>query len=223
MTNSEKKLLAFKMRRQGKSIGEISTLLKISKGSASAWVSGIVLTKAQKEKLKRKSIEAGSLGRLKGALMNKNKRLSIISKYQKEGVETLGVLSERDMLLVAAGLFWSEGGKTGSRFIFINSDPDMVKLMFNFLTKFWNIDKSRIKITIQVNVAHKERIDKILIFWSNLLKLPCSQFNKPYYVKTRFKKVYDNHDSYFGTVRMNVVSGSSLLYRMMGVINAIKK
>ena len=126
---------------------------------------------------------------------------------------------------MCTALYWAEGGKARSTsgFIFVNSDPKMILLMYYWLLTDLDVPKSDLSPRISVNINHKERIGDILHFWSNLLELPTDVFDNPYYVKTRNRKVYDNHDSYFGVLRLKVNRSTFLKYKMLALIEELKK
>jgi len=222
MAKFDKRLEARKMRRNGKSLGDISRFLKVSKSSVSIWCRDLILTDNQKKILKESAIKAGHKGRLIGAEMNKRKRLENIKMFKRLAVRDLGQISQRDLLVASISLYWAEGCKSGNRFIFINSDPQMIKLICRFLKDVLKISKDRFKATVQINEIHRPRIGKILSFWSSLLDLPPEQFGNPYFVKIKPKKVYDNHDSYYGIMRLGVNKSSDLQYKMSAYIDVLK-
>ena len=129
-------------------------------------------------------------------------------------------ISKRDLLIAGLCLFWGEGSKTGSRFIFINSDPMMLKIMKAFLVDVLGVDKGDIRATIQINSVHKPRIKSITSFWSKYLKIPLEKFGNPYYVYITPKKTYENFAVYKGVLRLQVLHGSSLQYKMLGLLEA---
>ena len=63
----------------------------------------------------------------------------------------------------------------------------------------------------------------MLKFWANLLQLSLLQFRKPYFIKTVQKKVYENYDSYYGVMHLQVKCGTNLRYRVLGLIEGIKE
>ncbi|MCA9363452.1 hypothetical protein KC851_03975 [Candidatus Kaiserbacteria bacterium] len=222
MAKYEKRLEAHKLRKSGLSIIAIAKELNVAKSSVSLWCRDLELTKKQRERLRQNSIQAGHRGRMIGALKNKQKRIDEQEHYRRLGKKEIGELSNRDLTIIAASLFWAEGAKTGSRFTFINSDPDMILCMYRFVTEVLKIEKSRILVTIQINKIHESRIHKVLGFWSSLLGLPRSQFGKPYYVNVPPKKKYNNHETYYGIARLRVNNGASLQYKLLGYISALK-
>lgn len=212
MAKFKKRLMAIELRRNGLSIGVIAKKLHVSKASASVWCRNIKLTNSQKN----------SLIKNLGAQINKQKKIDIVNHYDNIAIKDIGSLTSRDIIIASAALYWAEGSKKENRFTFVNSDPNMVKFMFIFLTKILKINKNDIKLTIQINIIHKPRINKVLTFWLTLLQLPSSSLNKPYYVNTVLKKVYPNHDSYYGVLRLRVLKGSNIQYRVLGLIGALK-
>ena len=223
MAKHDKKLKALSLRRKGLSLKEIAVSLGISKGTVSVWCRDIELTKDQRLAIEVKHFKNRAKGRLIGTLINKQKRVDSIKKFQDDGTKAIGRLSKKDLLLIGTSLYWAEGAKTSSRFVFVNSSPDMIKLMFNFLRATLGVKKEDIKIGIQINNIHEYRISQVLEFWSKLLHLPPSQFDRPYYVHVKPKKVYENMDKYYGIVRLKVRKSANLFYRISGLINALIK
>jgi transcriptional regulator with XRE-family HTH domain len=223
MAKFEKKRQAFSLRRSGKSINHIAKKLGISKGTASLWCRDVPLTPSQAERLRLNSIRGGRKGRMLGAEMNRQKKLDAIAEGKRVAGRDVRTITERDLLMLAIALYWAEGSKTESRFIFVNSDPEMLKIMFKFLIEKLNVSRRDISITIQINQSHRARIDDVTHYWSKRLGVPRSRFTKPYFVFAKAKKVYLNHNVHYGTVRMRVLRGSSLQYRMLGYIDVLKE
>lgn len=223
MAKFEKRQEAHMLRRKGWSINVIAQHLGVSKGSVSVWCRDINLTDKQKERLIQNSIKAGHKGRMIGAEMNHNKKIERIEMFKKIAKKDLGKISKRDLLVFGTALYWGEGSKTGGRFIFVNSDPDMIRIMYKFIREILNVPKDRIKLTVQINKVHELRIKEVLNFWSSLLHLSLSQFTKSYFIKTKPKKVYKNHDSYYGVLRLGVAKSSDLQYKILGLINVFKQ
>jgi hypothetical protein len=155
-------------------------------------------------------------------MMNRQKRIDSLESYKLDGVKEINTLSKRDLTLLAIALFWAEGAKSGSRFIFINSDPDMILLMVRYLTEVLKVDPLRISATVQINRVHEYRIDSVYQFWSSLLKLPRERLGKPYYIEIKPKKVYENQSTYNGILRLRVSNGASLQYKLLGYISALR-
>ena len=223
MARYQERIEARKMREKGMSLGAISSKLNVSKSSISLWCRDIILSLDQVNFLTEKVTKAGLAGRMKGSEMNRKKKRDNIDRMRELAKKEIGKISQRDLLMIGTALYWGEGCKNGSRLIFVNSDPDMIKIMYRFFREILNVPKELFQPTVQINEIHKPRIKKILNFWSFLLDLPLSQFGNTYYIKTASKKVYDNYDSYYGILRLKVGKGSNLQYKILGSIDIIKE
>ena len=215
---------AHKLRREGVSLGDISDELGISKGTASKWCSEIKLTKSQEQKLKDKVIFMGMEGRLKGARMNREKKLQSIRDAKQWAQSKISKISNRDRFVANIALYWAEGSKkdTSNGFNIVNSDPDMIAFVYNWLVDDLDIKKDMIMPRIVINASHKDRTDNILIFWSNLLELPKDRFGKVNYIQSKHKKLYKNRDNYFGVLRLGVSKSTVLRYRILALIDILK-
>ena len=192
---------AILLRKKGFSLSEISRSLGASKSSVSGWCKGVALSEHAKNKILKKQEKGRIKGRRKAAEINRTKRQKRILDLDKSAIKELSRFSSRELLILLIGLFWAEGSKTDQRFIFSNSDPDMINLVCYILTKVMGIDKSRIRITIQINSVHKKRIKKVIDFWRQYLGFAPQQFNSPYFIEVPPKKVYENFNEYCCSAR----------------------
>lgn len=224
MSKFDKKLKALDLRRKGTSIKSIAEILQVSKGTASVWCRDIELTKEQGQTLKENAIKAGHEGRMIGAEMNKQKKRDSIAFFHQSGKKEIGVLVNRDLLMAGLGLYWGEGSKTDrGNLSFTNSDPDAILFMYKWFSQIMGVKKQDFIPRIFINEIHRPRIEKVLEFWLELLGLPREQLRNTVFIKTKQKKIYENHDSYYGVVSLRIRKSTHLRYRIMGLIEAIKK
>jgi transcriptional regulator with XRE-family HTH domain len=225
MSKFVEKLKAREMRRKGKSLLEISRKLNVSKSTVSKWCEDIMLSEIQVTTLLNNRNELLTRGRMMGAMVNKKKKQGVISRANTFGEKVIKKISKKELVLIATALYWAEGSKSEStsRFMFINSDPDMILLMKKFLISTMDVPPEDIVCSVQINKIHEERIDVVLNFWKNLLILPEEQMRKPYFVNTKATKVYENYNNYFGVCRLIVSKSSQLKYKMNGLIKALKR
>jgi plasmid maintenance system antidote protein VapI len=225
MSKYNERIKARQLRKNGVSIVVIASMLGVTKSSVSAWCRDITLTPEQNFKLVKNKGVSVTTGQRMGAEANKKMRLNAIRDAELYGQEMVKKISNRELLLIATALYWSEGSKSSrtSGFVFVNSDPEMIRVMRLFLIDVLKIPKKDLVCSIQINKIHEGRIEKVLSFWKKLLQLPRNQFRKPYYVNTRVTKVYDNYDDYHGVCRLVVRRGMNLKYRMIGLIKAMKE
>ena len=223
MAKYDRRIKARVMRKKGVSIIVIARKLQVSKSSASLWCRDIVLTAEQNKRLEKNKGVSWTTGQRMGAEVNRKRKQDNMVFYRNKAQKQLTQFSLADLLIAGAALYWAEGAKTSSTFgfSFMNSDPRMVIFMKNFLVSVMGVKEENIVCTIQINSTHEPRIGKVLKFWSSLLKLPLKQFRKPYFVNVKHHKVYDNHDVYYGTLRLKVEKSSNLKYHMLGLIEAL--
>lgn len=199
-------------------------MLRVSKGSVGLWCKNLSLTEKQSAFLKEKVARLGMAGRIKGALMNKQKKENNIRIARQESEKMISKLTDRDLFILGMGLYWAEGGKSAaSRLSFTNSDPNMIKIFINFLYKIYKIDKQRIVPRVAINESHKKREQTIIDFWSKTINLPKKQFRKTSFVKSKLKKIYENHNTYYGTMSIRVEKSNALWYKILTSIDIIKE
>jgi hypothetical protein len=110
----KEKDLAIKLRKSGKSYGQISKQLNVPKSTLSYWLSNIELSEKNKEKIylraKRKSCET---------LIRINKNQTFLAqerakKIRKEAQSEVFELAKNRLFLVGTSLYWAEGYKKGA-------------------------------------------------------------------------------------------------------------
>lgn len=223
MARFKDRIKARTLRKKGVSICEISRRMDISKGTISLWCGDLKLTKKQKDKIFRKMVKSGHRGRIIGAEMNHKKKLDNIEYFKNKGIIEVGKLSKRDLMLIGASLYWAEGSKKGSGgFSFVNSDPEMIKIIYLWIKQILGVPKSDLIVRIAINEIHKQRMSKVLNFWSNLLELQADCFRNTFFIKNRQKKVYDNYENYYGTLVIRISKGTLLKYKILGIIEGVK-
>jgi len=225
MAKYDLRIRARALRGAGRSIASICDELQVSKSTVSLWCRDIQLTEVQERHLRLKQTERSAVGRRRGVQANIDKRLSVISVSRKFALRKIRVISRRDLLFIGSALYWAEGSKTDSTpgFVFVNSDPKMIEVMFAWLTVVMDVKKEDIKLQVAINELHRTRIDVVLEFWSNLLELPLDSFRKTQFVKVPNKKVYENHNTYYGVLRVYVAKSSFLKYKTLALIDRIKQ
>ncbi len=209
------------MRRKGSSIKEIADKLRISKSTASAWCTDIVLTKGQLENLRRRMVEGGHKGRLLGARMQREKKMHLMEEYQKEGTQIVRKVDGRDLLMLGIGLHLGEGNKSGHKFQLTNSNPELVRLALLWLIKILKVKKGDLILNVMINNIHSQREKELLFHWSRITGVPKRQFNKTIFIKSKNKKVYDNFFNHFGTLVIRVRKSSRLQYKVLGLRDAV--
>lgn len=213
----QEKETAIQMRKQGRSLADIAQTLGVSKASVSNWVRTIVLTQKQKTELtahgfSKEAIEKRRIARiLKTKLKHESLKLSASKEIRK--------ISQRELLLLGAALYWGEGAKKSKNVASIaNSDPNLVKIAMRFFREILLVPENKFKCHIHT-FSHLNR-RKAEKYWSHITNVPLSQFYKTY---TKVSKTSKNKkDSLpFGTVQIHVCD-TAIYLRIMGFIQGIK-
>ena len=221
MAKYKEKIKAQELRERGRSIKEITKTLNVSKGSVSVWCRDIKLTKKQIARLDEKQLKGGYKGRMKGARIQRKKYLKKVTELEKEGFNQIKKLSKKDILIAGTALYWGEGNRKWHISGFVNSDPRRIKFMIFWFKNVLEIDKNRLSLRVGINQIHKNRIKKVEKYWSKITGIPKNQFTKTILQKVKNKKVYKNHDNYYGTLHIRIRKSSDLQHKIHGLINSL--
>ncbi|MFB8776794.1 hypothetical protein [Streptomyces broussonetiae] len=135
----------------------------------------------------------------------------------------IGTLSDRELFLVGVGLYWAEGAKAkpGSyrRVIFVNSDPNMIRLFLAWLDLLGVAPERR---RFSVNIHQSADVPAAEVYWARqvgievrtLLKTSLKKHNP----KTNRTNVGDN---YHGCLRVAVLKSAGLHSQIEGWWNQI--
>lgn len=221
MAKSLERIEARKLRTQALSYKEISKRIKVSKSTVSLWCRDICLTAEQIKDLASRSNLKSMKGRLMGASMQRERRLSLIEKYKLAGKKRYAHLSEEEFFSIGVALYWAEGYRKGNKITFSNSDPLMMKLMVNWFCKFFLISVEEFRFRVDINQIHYDRDLVVKQYWSQTLGIPLNQFNKTSFKKVINKKVYENFNEHYGTLRFEISKPVRVLYPLLGYISGL--
>jgi len=221
MAKFKEKILARKLRNEGKSIGNIAKIVGVSKSTVSLWCNDIFLSELQKNNLNQISLQVIKRGSVIANENKKRERLKRVNFYRFIGIEKINKLSKRELFLIGAALYWAEGGKNQRRVVFINSDSKMILLWIKWVTECLNIPKERLICRVEINEIHKDRLFMIEKYWSDLTKIPINQFRKASLKHSQIKKIYKNNSNYFGSLQLTVSKGTNLNYEILGYIEGL--
>lgn len=202
------KLQAIALRKNGKSYNEILEVVKVSKSTLSLWLRDIKLSKKHANKLYRDTRQRNALRLSK--LMRKRKEdeiAAIMCEAKKEIQKKI-----RDPFFISGlMLYWAEGDKSEQTELakFTNSDPKMIKLMVSWFRKYMKVPESKFRIALHIHELHnKKKIEK---YWSDLTKIPLSQFHKTQIKPTKLG--HRRNKLYNGTCSIRI--GNRNLFRRM--------
>ena len=221
MAKSQEKQKAIELRQMGNSIKSIASELNVSVGSVSIWCRDVKLTKKQLKKLEENYRDPNYGRRLQNSLVQRQKRIYKEEKLREEGVVEVGDLSKRELFLVGIALYWAEGFKKDSQVGLGSSDPKMMKLYIKWLSECFGYDLDDLLFRVTFNESHGYREKEIIKFWADQFKIDVNIFQKPFYQKVKWKKVYSNPENYYGVLRIRVRRSKDLLRKIYGYIDGL--
>jgi transcriptional regulator with XRE-family HTH domain len=187
---------ARELRKKGFSYSEIIKQIPVSKSTISFWCRDIKLTKKQITRL-------GSLydTQFRGAKANQLKRKKEIEIIRKNAKKEIKKLSNYEIKIIGAALYWAEGSKVKSS-SFTNSDPLLIKFIMKWYRDVCKVPENKIKPYLHLHTGLDEK--KAKKYWSKIISIPVNRFGS-----TFFKKEGTGHRKnklYNGTLRIQVNS-----------------
>ncbi len=208
---------ARRLRYQGLSLKQIAATLNVSKGSVSRWVRDIELSEsilANIENQRRLGRERSRKTRLAN-IANKN-----IALYN-ECKEEILPFSHRDLWIAGLMLYAGEGRKvwnvSSQPIELTNSEPAILRIFINFLTKVCHINKNQ--INIRLFLYSDIDLTEAKHFWSEELYIPLNQFKKPF-IKQSYNNPSRSRRSNYGTAHI-VLNNAELYRRIMAWIKVM--
>ena len=172
---------AIQLRKQGKTYLEIKKELGINipKSTLSNWCSNIKLPKEYQDRIQKIILDNAQKGRNIALIVNRVKREKYLQSVINRNQYLATIFKNRDVAKVAlAMLFLGEGAKNTKRgsLLFGNSDPFIISLFLHLLRFCYNINENKFRCTLQCRAD--QDVKKLEKFWSQVTKIPLSQFYK---------------------------------------------
>ncbi len=205
-----------KLRQRGLSYSQIKKQVNVSKSTLSLWLSKFPLSKEQIVKLRDKNPQR--IENYINTMRLKREKLDIES-YDLISKD-IGTMSKREKFLAGLYLYWGEGTKAAKGTVAVtNTDPDTLKFFVRWLNLF-KINKKNLKVVLHLYVDMD--VEKEMQFWSNYLRIPVTQFRKPYIKESRFSEL--SYKNGFGHGTCSVLYLDMELYRyIMAGLKYIRK
>lgn len=181
---------ALDLRKKGYSYAQIAKKIKIAKSTSYLWCRKIVLSGSAKERIKKRR-ETGILNARKTLKINKEKVIMTIVKKTKKYLTSLKKYYIFNKLLCSF-LFWAEGEKNKNAVVFVNSNPLMITTFLKLFRTSFNLDDKKFRCLVHIHEYHDD--GKIKKYWSDLTKIPVTQFSKSYLKPHTKKRIRDNYN-----------------------------
>jgi len=196
---------ARRLRAAGHTLAEIADRLGVHRCSVSRWVRDVEFVPS-----------TGRYGPHRRPHPWYGSKDQQIEELNREGVERLGELDESAFFAAGIALYAGEGSKGDGKVNFANSDPTMVRFFCAWLRRFFEIDESRLRVSVYLHQGLD--LEAAESFWSELTGVPRTQFGKPYRAVPDPSIRRNKHE--FGCVYVNY-SCSRTHRRIMGLVRAL--
>ena len=189
------------LRKRGNTLGEIMSVFPNSRSTIYRYI---------KDVAPYKKFENLLSGKIHGT---KNKSLKEMSEARKIIDKKIGLLSKRDLILIAGMIYWGEGNKKYELNL-INSDPFMVDVFMKGLLAL-GLEKKRVRISLRLY----NDIDESFAtnFWLKHLGLNKEQLISIEWVEGKKKGKLP-----YGMCRLRVEKGSLYFKQLISIIDHVK-
>lgn len=169
------------LRSKGYTYGEIRGKIgkKIAKSTLSYMCRGVKLPKFYQQKIDIINTGNREKGRRVALIVSRIKREKYLQLVNDRNSHLILAVKNKDTAKIAlAMLYLGEGSKNPKRgsLMFGNSDPLVMNLFLRLLRYCYKIDESKFRCTLQCRAD--QNIKKLEKFWSQIIKIPLSQFYK---------------------------------------------
>jgi transposase len=215
---------ALELRGQGWSVNDLATKLGVAKSTAHAWVKHIPLD-PDSDRARRKQEHAAAMaaGRWDA---KREERDRCQAEVQAEAAGAVGDLSERDLLLIGAAIYWCEGAKSKpwrrlDRLTFINSDPSLLVLFLRFLAI---CGRGKETVRYRVHIHETADAEAAADWWAARLEVPRELFQRPTIKRhAPATKRANTGADYHGCLVLQVPQSRELYWRVEGVMAALTR
>ncbi|MGW7431966.1 hypothetical protein ACWGIN_20750 [Streptomyces sp. NPDC054861] len=204
---------ARELRLQGLTYDQIQLELGCSKSSISLWVRD--LPKPER----RDAAEQARLAARKRWEHELAVRDVARQRTKDAAAQDVGRLTERELLLAGAALYWAEGAKDKpysrrENVLFVNSDPGVIRVYMAWL-RLLGIEPDR--LTFRVMIHMTADVEEAERYWADLVGVDVDTFRKTTIKRHNPKTLRKNTgEDYRGCLVIRVSKGAELYRRIEG-------
>jgi hypothetical protein len=215
---------AIALRREGYTVPQIAEQIGVAKSSAYQWVKHLPLDATVERAHERRSAHSK---RVADARWEPLRNVRDVERAATNAAERawVGSLSEREVLLLGAAIYWCEGTKAKEwapnrcRVAFINSDPALMLLFLRFLEQV-GVDRASLKYRISIHESAD--VEAVNRWWAEAVGVPLQRFSRPTLKKHNPTTVrYNVGDPYRGCLIVAVPKSRQLYWKIEGLMKGI--
>lgn len=176
---------ALQLRLQGKSYKQIFRELGIPTSTLAGWFRKLAWSQEIKARLSAQVSLANPRALELMAHANRERWKSKHEEYRNAAIREFEEHKDDPLFLTGIMLYWGEGEKQqkSSQVRLGNSEPDMVKVFYLFLTKVLKLSPDKIFAWL---LLYPDLVDSVQKnFWSKATGIPLERFKKSIYIKGR--------------------------------------
>jgi transcriptional regulator with XRE-family HTH domain len=215
------RVAARQLRDQGLAYNEIAARLGVSKSSISLWVRDM----PRPERLSYEACrQRQAAGVAKYWLGERSRRTAAKEAIRAGEEQSIGALSEREILIAGAIAYLCEGTKTKPysrrwRVVFINSDPRLISFYLRFLR---TAGVRQDQLSFRLHIHESADVQAAREFWLRVTNADPAQFGRTNLKRHNPKTTRLNTGaSYHGCLRIDVLRSGELYQRIEGWCDAI--
>ncbi|MDF3301649.1 hypothetical protein [Streptomyces tropicalis] len=204
---------ARELRGQGWTYNQIQAELGCSKSSVSLWVRDLPHPEPRYTPEERRARMNEGLARHRAA-EDEERRKTRLAAHRE-----VGEMTDRELFFAGVALYWAEGSKSKpyarrERVVFVNSDPDVIKVYLAWLDL---LDVDRERLRFRVLIHESADVDAAHRYWADIAEVDPSAFTKPTLKRHNPKTARKNTGTeYHGCLVVGVTRGAHLYNRIEG-------
>jgi transposase len=222
LAKDESRARAVELRRDGWSVNDIALELGVARSTAWLWVRHLPLDPSTERA--RAKAEHSKLMTDARWMKHRAARDAEHARVATEAAAFVGELSEREILLLGAAIYWCEGSKSKPwrdqwSLKIINSDPGLLEVFLRFVELF---GRRRVDLTYRLSIHETADVSAAESWWKSELGIEEAEFRratiKRHVAQTKRQNV---GDGYRGCLIIEVSKSRKLYWQVEGVMSAI--
>jgi hypothetical protein len=219
MHGEEKRKKAVQLRQQGCSVPQIAHELAIARSTAYQWTKNVP-REGTAEAAQRRKEHSKHMTDARWAEHRVARDLEQAALRSEEAF-SVGGLSEREVMLLGAAIYWCEGTKSKPwrqvwRVQFTNSDPGLVRLFLRFVGL---LGYPREELSYRVSIHESADVEGAKRWWEEQADLPVGLLTAVTLKRHEASPGrYNTGDDYHGCLVIAVPQSSRLYWRMEGIM-----
>jgi transposase len=212
------------LRRRGCTVPAIAERLGVAKSSAYQWVKHLPLDATAERAHARRSAHSRRVAEARWE-PHRIARDAERAQINAAEIARVGALSEREVLLLGAAVYWCEGSKAKPwaphrcRVDFINSDPALILLFLRFVEL---LGADRATLGYRISIHESADVEAAGRWWAEVIGVAFQRFSKPTLKKHNPRTVRRNVGApYRGCLIVNVPDSRRLYWKIEGLMGGI--